>query len=71
MKKSQCSANKMTAEENVSPRTMQVIINEDLGFRPNCKGKVQGLTAAHTIKRLQRCKKLLNQHGRKRVDNII
>ena len=51
----------MTAEENVSRRTMQVNICEDLDFHPYLKRKVQGLIAAKTIRRLQRCKKFLNR----------
>lgn len=67
----QRSANKMAAEENMSRRTMQLILNEDLGFRPYRKRKVQGLTTAQIVKRLQRCKKLLNRHGSKSVEKII
>ena len=36
----QRSAIKTDAEENVNRRTVQVILNEDQGFRPYCKRKV-------------------------------
>ena len=49
---SERSAIKMSAEENVNHRTMQVIINVDLGFHSYCKRKVQGLTVAQIIKGL-------------------
>lgn len=40
-------------------------------FHPYHKRKVQGLTIAQIIERLQSGKKLLNQQGSKRVDRII
>ena len=59
----------MAAGENLN--RLQVIINEDLGFRPHGKRKGQDLILAQIIERLQRCKKLLNRHGSKSVDRII
>ena len=50
----QHSATKIASEENVSRRTMQLIINEDLGFCLSRKRKVQGSTTAQKVKRLQR-----------------
>ena len=61
----------MASEENVSRRTMQIILNEDPGFCPYCKRKVEGLTKSQRIKRLQRCKKLIRRHGKKSTDRII
>ena len=57
----------MAAEKNVSCRTMQVILNEDLEFCPYHKRKVQGLPKSQRIKGLQRCKKLIRQHGKKKA----
>ena len=59
-KNPQHSANKMAAKESMSSKIMQVIIKDDLGFCPYLKRKFEGLTAAQIIKKLQRCKKLLN-----------
>ena len=61
----------MAAEENVSRRIVQVILNEDQGFYAYHKRKVQGLTKSQRIKRLQRCKKLIRCHGKKSNDRII
>ena len=52
-------ANKIAAEENESRRTVQVILNEDLRFRPNRKRKVQCLTKSQRIKVIQRYEKLI------------
>ena len=62
----------MIPEENAcrDRRAMQVI-NEDLGFSVYCKRKVQSLTAAQIIKRLQSCKKLLNRHGSENVYSTL
>ena len=46
---------------------MQNIINKDLSFSPYHE-KIQ---ATQTIKRLQRCKKLLNRHGSESVGRIF
>ena len=50
----QRSAYKIGAEEHVSRRALQVILNEDLGFHLYCKRKVQGLTKSQRIKMIQR-----------------
>ena len=50
----QRSAYKIGAEEHVSRRALQVILNEDLGFHLYCKRKVQGLTKSQGIKMIQR-----------------
>ena len=42
----QCSANKKAAEGNMNPRTIQIIINEDLRFHLYRKCKVPDLIAA-------------------------
>lgn len=57
----QRSANITAAKQNVSHRTVKVLINEDLSFHPCCKRKIQGLIAAQRIKGLQckECKELL------------
>ena len=49
----QHSANKVAAEANVSRRTVQVILNEYLGFRPYRKRNFQGLTKSQRIKMIQ------------------
>ena len=67
----QCSANKIAAEDNVSHTTGQVILNEDLGFHPYRKRKVQGLTKSQIIKIIQRYEKLIRRHSKKRVDKMI
>ena len=45
----QHSANKISTDENVNRRTVQVILNEDLGFRSYRKRKIQGLVQAQRI----------------------
>ena len=59
----QQSAHKIDAEENVSRKTMQVVLIKDLGFHPYCKRQVQGLTKSQGMTRLQRCEKLIRRHG--------
>ena len=65
-KKSSTFCKSIAAEENVNNRTVQVILNEDLGFRPYRKRKVQGLTKLQRIKKIQRYKKLIRWHSKNR-----
>lgn len=67
----QFPANKMLVEVNVSCRSMLVVINEDLDFRPYTKNKVQILISAQISKKLQSCKKLLNRHCSKCLERLI
>ena len=56
----------MAGKENMSHETMQIILNEDLGFRPYCKRKIQGLIKSQRIKRLKSCKKLIRWYSKKK-----
>ena len=44
----------MAAEQNVSRRTVQVILNEGLEFRPYHKRKVRDFIKSQRIKRLKK-----------------
>ena len=65
------SENEIAAEGNMSRRTMQIIINRDSSFCPYLERKVEGLTAAQILKRLQICKKMLNWHDSECIGKII
>ena len=70
-KNPQHSANKIAVEENVSHRTVQLILNEDQGFCLYQKRKVQGLTKSQRIKMVQRYEKLIIRHNKKSIDIMI
>lgn len=61
----------MSIKEDLSCKAMQVIINENQGFRHYRKRKVQGLTAAQSIKRLRRCEKFSKELGKKSIGVIV
>ena len=67
----QRSANKNAPEENVSRRTVQVILNQRLGFCFYPKRKVQGLTKSQRIKMMQIYEKLMRWHSKKSIKRMI
>lgn len=62
---------KLATEFNVSLRTMNRAINEDLGYSAYCKKTCQYLTYNIKLNRLKRCTTLLRKHDNRSIENIL